>query len=69
MPHYRLYYMTGDRFAGLDAFDSEDDVHAVRHAAKLSGTGLAELWSGSRKVKVFGPRHSRSDAEHERVHG
>jgi len=55
MPYYRLYHVKGDHFAGVDDFEADDDVHAVRHAAGLGGTVTAELWCGKRKIKTFRP--------------
>ena len=55
MPNYRLYLIRDDHFAGVDAFDAEDDVQAVRQAAMLGGRAAAELWSGKRRVKRFRP--------------
>lgn len=55
MPYYRLYHIKRDRFAGVDDFEVDDDVAAVRHAATLNGSGSAELWCGKRKIKAFEP--------------
>lgn len=55
MPFYRLYHVKGGRFEGVDDFEADDDVQAVRHAETLNGTSIAELWSGKRKIKVFQP--------------
>ena len=55
VPYYRLYHVKDDHFAGVDDFEADDDVQAVRHALKLIGTATAELWSGKRKIKSFRP--------------
>ena len=55
MPYYRLYHVRNDHFAGVDDFEAEDDVRAVRHAGTLNGTSAAELWCGPRKIKTFVP--------------
>jgi hypothetical protein len=55
MPYYRLYHVEQDHFAGVDEFEAEDDVQAVRHAKALNGPATAELWCGKRKVKTFTP--------------
>lgn len=55
MPYYRLYHVQHDHFAGVDDFEAEDDVQAVRHAETLNGTATAELWCGRRKIKTFKP--------------
>jgi len=55
MPYYRLYHIEKDHFAGVDDFEADDDVRAIRHARTLNGTSTAELWSGKRKIKLFRP--------------
>jgi hypothetical protein len=55
VPYYRLYLIKNDHFAGVDAFEAEDDVQAVRQAGILGGRAAAELWSGKRRVKLFSP--------------
>jgi hypothetical protein len=60
MPYYRLYHVRRERFTGVEDFDAEDDVQAVRHAQTLNGSSTAELWCGGRRIKVFVPRSDRS---------
>ena len=55
MPYYRLYHVRQSHFAGVDDFQAEDDVQAVRHAETLNGTSTAELWCGARKINTFLP--------------
>ena len=55
MPYYRLYLIKNDHFAGVDAYEAEDDVRAVRQAGILSGRAAAGLWSGKRRIKSFRP--------------
>jgi hypothetical protein len=55
MPYYRLYHVKEDHFAGVDEFEAADDATAVRHAGTLNRPATAELWCGSRKVKLFRP--------------
>jgi hypothetical protein len=55
MPYYRLYHVERDHFAGVDDFEADDDVQAVRHAETLNGSATAELWCGKRKIKLFHP--------------
>jgi hypothetical protein len=54
MPYYGLYHVN-DRFAGVDDFEADDDVRAVRQAKSFKGTANAELWCGARKVTTFKP--------------
>jgi hypothetical protein len=55
MPYYRLYHVRGGHFAGVDDFEADDDVAAVRQAVQLDAAATAELWCGKRKIKSFKP--------------
>ena len=55
MPYSRPYHVRQSHFSGVDDFETEDDLKAVRHAATLDGTSTAELWCGARKIKTFVP--------------
>jgi len=54
---YRLdFFDTNEQFAGYVLFEARDDetaLHEAERIAKASDDRRAELWNGSRVVKIF----------------
>ncbi len=53
MHEYLLYCFDGPRLVRCDRFDAPDDATAIEGAIARHDGKAAELWCGSRKVKVF----------------
>lgn len=53
MREYLLYCLDGYKLDRCERFTAADDRAAIEEALRLRGDEAAELWCGSRKVKVF----------------
>ena len=55
MTYYRLYFLAGNngRIEHFREFEADDDLAAIRQAAEWRRTDPMELWSGSRRVRVW----------------
>ena len=53
MSEYLLYLFEGPRLVACDTFFAPDDEAAIEGAKTRCDGKAAELWQGSRKVKVF----------------
>ncbi len=59
MPEYLLYCFEGQKLVRCDTFHAPDDESAIEGALTRHDGAAAELWSGSRKVKVFEKSNTR----------
>ena len=55
MAYYRLYHVRNGRFCRVDDIQADEDEQAEAQALKHIRSDPAELWCGSRKVKIFQP--------------
>jgi len=53
MAEYLLYCFEGQKFVRCEHFFAPDDETAIEGALTRQDGRAAELWQGSRKVKVF----------------
>jgi hypothetical protein len=53
MKEYILYCFEGSKLLRCDSFSAPDDHAAIEEAIARHDGAAAELWRGSRKVKVF----------------
>ena len=53
MQEYLLYCFEGSQFVRCDVFHAADDEKAIETAIERHDGRVAELWTGSRKVKSF----------------
>jgi len=53
LPQYLLYCFDGPKFVRCDVFSAPDDEAAIAGALSRHDGLAAELWEGSRKVKIF----------------
>lgn len=54
MPYYRLYCVSSrGSFFRCHDYDAADDVEAIAKARELELEMAAELWTGTRLVKLF----------------
>jgi hypothetical protein len=53
MAAYILYCMDGPKLERCERFDADSDEDGIAEAVRLRGKSAAELWCGSRRVRVF----------------
>jgi hypothetical protein len=56
MPEYKLYHFKRDHVQRAEHVKAVDDLEAVKKAAPLVESELAELWRGARRIKTFSQR-------------
>jgi hypothetical protein len=53
MPDYILYCLDGPKLVRCERFSARDDEAAIRESLRRQGSQAAELWCGSRRVRMF----------------
>jgi hypothetical protein len=60
MPDYRIYTVGDDGdFLRSEAIECPDDAAAIEATEKRMDSRDVELWQRTRKIAVFGARHSK----------